>query len=891
MGSVVYKSAQGEPFCALTLNAGNGEQVDAGVDELSATGAVLAVQADTLELHEYVDAQLQLDGEDAKSMFAHVVEVAGERVVVRWLYFDPGEQDAMGKRLAARLEGDPRVSGFDESSPETRVVQKGKRVVRPQGSRKAGPEAADDYEASDQANGQAHDQNQDGEELQSGNWRNAPAGKDTDALPVAIVSTESFEESAEPVAATPIRRRGRALTSKLVRGLNLPDAESPDDVPPVRSAKELAAAALRVKPPPDAGGKAGGEDARDGGARTGSGVRKAAGTRRVIRPTKRAKPELPDPAESKGGTSRKIARPKVGTRKVTRPEPTAGVPEPMDDLPTGDDSDAYRPAVERPASTRKVVKPKRALVRNKRFVDEADEAEGSRSAADAAARETPPQEPDGDAAAPEPVAAGSTSGTPEPARSAAREDASRPTAPLKAIVDDGSAAARAKEKGDTVAQQVLSRSRRVVASELAARHDTVRILNMSTIKALIKDAVDEAVGQMDLLSLDREDLMEEVERRVSERMQSVEGEKRDLEAKARGLEIQLEAAQKSLDQERDREIHATNFTVSEAGLEDLEKRFNRLVDHAIKADGVNDRLADELRRMVSNLLDSEREKIAAKALAEHNEKMSMLEKKIQRLARSLEETEEERDHNARRLQLVAAHGGGLQNIMEVGLDLEDPSAEIKKELLKTVFEDNIELRRDYQALHGGGLPNSKRAEQLERERQELAEAVERELELEAEAKAEIAAEREEAGAVAEIEAPEAATEAEETLEAEEADELPVLDADETALTDPDDMVWEGPSETFEQQQATKADSNIKVVTDYEAFEPPPLEESGGEAEANDAVSTDEEDPYADMTDPDDMVWDGPNEGSLSQQPAAGDSNVKVVDDYQDREPPPLESGG
>ena len=89
----------------------------------------------------------------------------------------------------------------------------------------------------------------------------------------------------------------------------------------------------------------------------------------------------------------------------------------------------------------------------------------------------------------------------------------------------------------------LSRSRTVQASELAARHDKVRVLNMSTIKELIKESVAEAMVDINTgMSSDR--LAEEVEKRVDEQLAAFKAEKQDAQAQAKRLEEELENAQK-----------------------------------------------------------------------------------------------------------------------------------------------------------------------------------------------------------------------------------------------------------------------------------------------------------------------------------------------------------
>ena len=109
-----------------------------------------------------------------------------------------------------------------------------------------------------------------------------------------------------------------------------------------------------------------------------------------------------------------------------------------------------------------------------------------------------------------------------------------------------------------------------------------------------------------------------------------------------------------LEEERQKEIKADQFTVSESGLENMEKNFQRLLDRAISVNGVNDQLEGELRNMVGSLLDAEREHIADQAKAAQSKAIAMLEKKVKRLAGSLDEVERDRDLHRRRADALEA---------------------------------------------------------------------------------------------------------------------------------------------------------------------------------------------------------------------------------------------
>ena len=102
-----------------------------------------------------------------------------------------------------------------------------------------------------------------------------------------------------------------------------------------------------------------------------------------------------------------------------------------------------------------------------------------------------------------------------------------------------------------------------------------------------------------------------------------------------------------------------------------------------------------MRSVVSRLLDDERDKIREQAQQAQNDKVALLEKKVERLASSLQNAEGERDRAQRRAQALEASGGlPLRNIMTVGLDQGDPDRERKLALLKEIFRLNKEIREE-----------------------------------------------------------------------------------------------------------------------------------------------------------------------------------------------------
>lgn len=248
-----------------------------------------------------------------------------------------------------------------------------------------------------------------------------------------------------------------------------------------------------------------------------------------------------------------------------------------------------------------------------------------------------------------------------------------------------------------VGASIRGKAKRVRAADLASRMETVQVLDMGTIKALIRGAVDESLALLgeSLAEAERQRLFEEVEETFRDRYAS---EKAGLEDMVKVLQKQLEKAQAVLEGERLRVLSAQQFTVSDAGIMELEKRLGRLLDLALAKGQVGDELEQDLRAVVTRLLDDERQKIFEKAQEAQSDKIALLEKKVQRLAASLGSAEKDRDSAQRRAQALEAAGGmPLQQLYASGLTEGDPDRERKLSLLKEIVTLNRELRLELAA--------------------------------------------------------------------------------------------------------------------------------------------------------------------------------------------------
>jgi hypothetical protein len=409
-----------------------------------------------------------------------------------------------------------------------------------------------------------------------------------------------------------------------------------------------------------------------------------------------------------------------------------------------------------------------------------------------------------------------------------------------------------------VGAAIRSKAKTVRASELAARHDKVRVLNMATIKALIQDAVEEAAAHLTraLGEAERKRLLEEAEEGFKERLKAFEIDKKSAEEKARLLQNELNAATELLNQERKRSIAADQFTVSEAGLAEIDVRMAKVLERAVARGEAGPELELKLREMIVGILDSEREKMREKELAAHNDKIALLEKKVARLAHSLDSTEKERDEARQIAEAMEKHGisaAEVKNKYRIGLDGEDPNRERKLALMRELVEQNRELRKSL------GI-KTKSPEEAARE---VAEQEKRKREEAEQAKREALAEPDEKPAVTPAAAaPEPPADPAPAADEPAADDASADDATTEPAVDPDDLPWE-PSATTT-PAADSDDRGVKILRDFKHIEPPPLDIA-----APGAATETPEDGTEVLVDPDDLPWEeSPPAAVMDDAPSA-----------------------
>jgi hypothetical protein len=114
----------------------------------------------------------------------------------------------------------------------------------------------------------------------------------------------------------------------------------------------------------------------------------------------------------------------------------------------------------------------------------------------------------------------------------------------------------------------------------------------------------------------------------------------------------------------------------------------------VKTGGVSADAEADMRAVVLRLLDDERSKIQEQAQQAQSDRISLLEKKVQRLAASLENAESERDTARERAAALEASGViPLRNVYTAGLDAKDPLRERKLGLMKEICQFNRDIRQ------------------------------------------------------------------------------------------------------------------------------------------------------------------------------------------------------
>ena len=244
-----------------------------------------------------------------------------------------------------------------------------------------------------------------------------------------------------------------------------------------------------------------------------------------------------------------------------------------------------------------------------------------------------------------------------------------------------------------------SRSRLVRTAAIAAQRDSVRVLNLSAIKDLIQDAVEDVVRESGLSHDENEiqRLLKESEKGFREKLAEFEDEKADLQSHVQGLSSRLDRAQNLLGREKNREVERDQFTLSEGAMIELESKLGSMIDAAVESGTVAAPLEEKLREAMERSLDSERERTRVQEEEARNENIQLLERKIHRLAHNLDDARKDRDHareNARRAEAKDRTPGfkGAGGDLVESSSSDDPNQGVRQALLLELVQENKELR-------------------------------------------------------------------------------------------------------------------------------------------------------------------------------------------------------
>ena len=244
-----------------------------------------------------------------------------------------------------------------------------------------------------------------------------------------------------------------------------------------------------------------------------------------------------------------------------------------------------------------------------------------------------------------------------------------------------------------------SRSRLVRTAAIAAQRDSVRVLNLSAIKDLIQTAVEDVLRESGhtLEETEMKRLLEESEKGFREKLTHFENEKADLQSHVQGLSGKLDRAQKLLGREKNRAVEREQFSLSEGAMIELESKLGSVIDAAVESGSVASPLEEELREAMERSLDSERERAREQEEQARSENIQLLERKIHRLAHSLDDARIERDQareSARRAEARDQAPGfkGSAGPRVEASSGDDPDQRLRRALLLELVQENKELR-------------------------------------------------------------------------------------------------------------------------------------------------------------------------------------------------------
>ncbi|MCH2375138.1 MAG: hypothetical protein MK538_13195 [Planctomycetes bacterium] len=248
-------------------------------------------------------------------------------------------------------------------------------------------------------------------------------------------------------------------------------------------------------------------------------------------------------------------------------------------------------------------------------------------------------------------------------------------------------------EGRDLRSKIRERMTTIRSAELACRLDTVQVVNLSTIRKLIQEAVEEAITAIGpTIGAEKKQLLAESEKVFRRKSKALQGEKPNTEAQSPELKNELCETRRLFAEEGSAEVAKKEKALYDQGMTRLEKSLARILNRAVRAGSVEAGLEKNLRDLIASIAEEERHRIKSELEDERRERTELLEKKIVRLAASLERTCEERNSAREELQQLKSADVRVGNVMQPGLSTSDQSRKRKFLLLKEVADQNRAFR-------------------------------------------------------------------------------------------------------------------------------------------------------------------------------------------------------
>lgn len=280
---------------------------------------------------------------------------------------------------------------------------------------------------------------------------------------------------------------------------------------------------------------------------------------------------------------------------------------------------------------------------------------------------------------------------------------------------DGDAARALQRRLDASSQTVSLRRLKKYGLQ------TVRVVDAGAIQTVVSEAIDEALRlrHADLTVEERAEVQDHANSRLMELVaenkellaakDEVERRGRELEAQVARLRAEIEGGQAELEEERQRIASLQQrivVQIDDASFADMERRLQGVFTRILRDGDLARQEGGELIVPHLEVLEKELTALVTRVVSEvqarhlasggaSDEKLEMLELRIKKLNEALEQREE----MLRQLAASKGYDPGIASIYDSiqGLDLEDLNYKKKTELLKLVFEENVELQEAYAA--------------------------------------------------------------------------------------------------------------------------------------------------------------------------------------------------